>query len=351
MSGRFFAIPFFSAVILIVCSGRSNFRYNDAHYLAILLVVIGFSVLWPYSPLISGKGYRINDLNYTDKYRIADERGSYYRWTGLLRNVNNKYLDTLEWVKIGKRACNRKVRFFVTDAVGFQGFYAGPQVHLLDYYALGDPLLAHLPSHKSLYQRIGHFQRLIPDGYYATLLTGKNIITDKNLAQYYEKLRYITRGDLFDIKRLETIWDLNRGKYNYLINYEYYRNAPEIKHMVEHIRIGVNYEQQKRYDDAEREYELALRFNSNRPLPHIQLGELYLRQKQYAKAEQEFKLVLALNSDNYLHNARAYNNLGQLNLVLDRKKEAINYFENAIRIDPLNEEYERNLKDALANNF
>ena len=35
-------------------------------------------------------------------------------------------------------------------AVGMRGFYAGPQVHLVDRLGLGDPLLARIPAIRGL---------------------------------------------------------------------------------------------------------------------------------------------------------------------------------------------------------
>jgi hypothetical protein len=55
------------------------------------------------------------------------------------------------------------------------------------------------------------------------LNSGKNVIRDKNLATYYDKLSLITRGRLFDINRLIEIWNMNTGKYNKLIDFDTYR--------------------------------------------------------------------------------------------------------------------------------
>ena len=64
----------------------------------------------------------------------------------------------------------------------------------MDHYALGDPLLARLPPIPEPFWRIGHFWRLPPFGYYTTILTGRNLLVEPGLAEYYEKLSLITRG-------------------------------------------------------------------------------------------------------------------------------------------------------------
>jgi len=51
-----------------------------------------------------------------------------------------------------------------------------------------------------------------------TLKTGQNKIKDMRLAQYYDKLSLITRGRLFDTKRIKEIWNINSGKYSNIIH-------------------------------------------------------------------------------------------------------------------------------------
>jgi arabinofuranosyltransferase len=112
----------------------------------------------------------------------------------------------------------------VRGNLGYLGYYAGPGIHILDIYALGDPLLARLPAvdrdplllmlnerlaHKNW--RVGHFVRKVPLGYVETLITGENRIRDPRLAAYYERIALVTRGPLLDRRRLAGIWDLNFG--------------------------------------------------------------------------------------------------------------------------------------------
>ena len=57
-----------------------------------------------------------------------------------------------------------------------------------------------------------------------TLLTGENVLKDKNLAAYYDKIRLITRGPLFTRERWKAIVNMNLGRYDYLIDWEYYKS-------------------------------------------------------------------------------------------------------------------------------
>ena len=109
----------------------------------------------------------------------------------------------------------------VFNAIGYFGYAAGPQVHVLDDLALADPLLARLPlSPTELnHWRIGHFLRDIPPGYEKTLETGTNMIQDPGLAQYYAKLHDVVSGPLFSGQRLLEIWNFNIGAYNSLLQH------------------------------------------------------------------------------------------------------------------------------------
>jgi hypothetical protein len=110
-------------------------------------------------------------------------------------------------------------------SVGFYGYYAGPQVHVVDLLGLADPLLARLPP-TSRNWRIGHYGRTVPDGYVESLATGENYIEDDELAVYYEKLASVIRGDLFDPQRWVDVWRLNTGAYDgYRDAYAYVRGS------------------------------------------------------------------------------------------------------------------------------
>ncbi|MCJ7435793.1 MAG: hypothetical protein MUO77_20115, partial [Anaerolineales bacterium] len=65
--------------------------------------------------------------------------------------------------------------------------------------------------------RIGHYKHIIPQGYVETLASGQNQIRNPNIAEYYDKLSFAIKSDLWSLPRLIEIWNLNTGKYNYLI--------------------------------------------------------------------------------------------------------------------------------------
>ena len=148
---------------------------------------------------------------------INDERAYYYPISGLMnyRPGRDIPFSGEGWVEHGKalRASGKSV--VDEKNVGYIGYFAGPAVHIVDLYALCDPLLARLPV--SGPWRIGHFEREIPQGYLQTLRTDVNQVADPSLAAYYDQLALITRGPLFSRERLIAIWKMNTGQFNYLL--------------------------------------------------------------------------------------------------------------------------------------
>lgn len=71
----------------------------------------------------------------------------------------------------------------------------------------------------------GHWYRHVPAGYVESLETGRNVIRDRDLARLYDVLRLVTRGPLFGAGRLEAIWELNVGRYDWLVDEDFYRHA------------------------------------------------------------------------------------------------------------------------------
>jgi arabinofuranosyltransferase len=88
---------------------------------------------------------------------------------------------------------------------GFFGFYAGPDVHLLDPFALADPLLSRLPAFRMPRFRAGHLPRPIPPGYVESERTGEDHFQDPVLGRLWQRVRLLTNGPLFTRERWEAI--------------------------------------------------------------------------------------------------------------------------------------------------
>ena len=105
--------------------------------------------------------------------------------------------------------------------------FCNSDLYMTDDIALGDPFLSKMPLSKNRgwqhgdQWRIGHLYRAVPTGYRETILTGENMIKNKDLAQYYDVIHEMTSGELFSMKRMTTVIDWNLGKYDYLLeNYK-----------------------------------------------------------------------------------------------------------------------------------
>jgi arabinofuranosyltransferase len=218
MSGRFFALPFFIAIVLCI--------YNLDHF-RFALVLTGVCVLYMiWSPVSSIKfgtsayGIPKQNQSYIDtKWFVSHEGAALIDWTPA------KSLPDNQWYHYGE-----KIRFvpgklhiggaFGGEAIGYIGYTAGPTKFIVDKVGLGDPLLARLPAiQPNSYSewKSGHFHRTIPDGYLESVERNINVIQQQGIHDYYENIRIITRGDLFTFDRLKTIWHMNIGDYNYLI--------------------------------------------------------------------------------------------------------------------------------------
>jgi arabinofuranosyltransferase len=217
MSGRFFAVPFFCAVINI-CAVRPEI--SKIIWAPVLCFCLFIGLQTPYTPVFSDETYKNRELSYGG---IADERGWYYPCTGYLLGLKRKTMPSCGWAWQGRELRNQEPQVITHTNIGLIGFYAGPGVHFIDTLALTDPLLSKLNIINPKYWRIGHFRRHIPEGYINTIETGQNMLADKRLADYYSKLSFIIKGNLFSKERIKEIINMNSGAYDHLLSR--YRNA------------------------------------------------------------------------------------------------------------------------------
>lgn len=230
MSGRFFALPF-----LCLVAGLNSVQFSRSIVVrsvtAALMLSLG--LLSPYSPLFSGKSYRSKDTltDLVDDHGICDERGFYYAFTGLLNQQPPRKYEKHPDALRGKLAKEIQQKVNINGAVGLLGYFAGPNVFVLDYHGLGDPVLSRLPvvledkefvnwytqlkkKAPQFNWRIGHFRRNIPAGYLPTLLTGDNHFRDSTLAQGWALLQPILTQPLMDASRWKaftTLWMKHAG--------------------------------------------------------------------------------------------------------------------------------------------
>jgi len=332
MSGRFLAAPFWCSVLLIC----RHFPFSSRRiWAAALCAALLVGWLSPYTPYSSGGDYK------PEKAREhLDERGNFYQNTGLLKALakapGEEFPD--HWWAARARAVRRgnlrpqisKDRVegaLIVPAegdstivaawtnVGFSGFYAGPRVHIVDAIALAEPLLARLPARLDPKTGAGHYGRIMPEGYLETHVSGRNQIADENLAAYYEKLRLVIRGDLFDPQRLREIWNFGRGKYDDLIDFDSYRfpSALEVAlsetriepvNPAAHIEAGKEYFKTGEGEKAIAHLNTALQSNPLSFTNCFIVGRTYAAQNQAELARAAFRQAIQ-NRAAYLRDLEA----------------------------------------------
>ena len=214
MTGRFLAAPLLQSVVVLA---RATELRGQVVSGVLVLAAIGFGLLAPRPNLSSGADYRATTI---DAHGIADERGTYYRSSGLLRQWTLRHDPTsgargrggAVSALLRAQGKTRKV-VCVVDVAGVVGYGFGPLGHFVDIW-LCDPLLARLPVVDLRHWRTGHYEKRIPEGYIESIATNTNRIRHPRLAHYYEALRQVTRGELWSLTRLRTAWDLLLGRYD-----------------------------------------------------------------------------------------------------------------------------------------
>ena len=210
MQGRFFAVPFFICVMVLA---RQKELYWAKTFIPALLLCFMLAMAPPsYSFLL--------DSLEGNENKSVPAREFYAPGSGLKKMIEegntgmayNTFVATaLKWKH--DAASSRQV--YSIHSLGFPGYFAGPKVHIVDRLGLSDAFLSHLKG--KFFEKAGHIYRDLPEGYMESIKTGKNMIKDRNLAEYYDKISLITSGRLTDPERFRAILKMNTGQYDYLL--------------------------------------------------------------------------------------------------------------------------------------
>ncbi len=214
MSGRYFTAPLLMAAALLSRIEAISFK---AWGLSLALIwAVGILPIYAIPERSPSFGKDTKNLKvFIDSHGISDERRFYYGQMGFLPGLANGLPSGYkgEWVYQKQET----IQVELVGTLGVTGYRLGPNVHVIDRNALADPLMGRMPLQDTTHWRIGHFRHVIPDGYLETLASGENQIKDPNIRLYYEKLSFVIKGDLWSWPRFVEIWNLNVGKYDYLI--------------------------------------------------------------------------------------------------------------------------------------
>ena len=208
MSGRFFAMPF---VVSHIATLRT-IAGTDYHLPAAAILVL-YNLVIPLAPVKTTATYDAG-WPWRSQNGIKDERGHYHRITNVFFYSPFRELPDHTWVREGRSFRQSPEKVTVQGSIGFYGLEAGPEKHLVDRNALSDPLLARLPVSPRLYFEFyaGHYFRDIPDGYLESINSGRNLIREPLVRDYYDRLLQVVKGPLFSVARFKNIWYLNAGE-------------------------------------------------------------------------------------------------------------------------------------------
>ncbi len=235
MQGRFFSVPVMIAVILHTYNRFERFSWKST---LSMVMLIGIGLLAPRPNLISGSQLGSVSSNVEDT-GIADERAFFFHTNGLLNYEWKKGFTEHQFAQYGMEMKKQERKVVMQGPVGMMGYYAGPEVHIVDHYGVCDPLLAHLPFDGDPRWRVGHFNRQVPQGYIQTLLKEENHFYNPNVALFYEKVQWLTRKPLFSWQRMVEIVKMNLGWYNHLLDSPYTIPVPERRIPIQKMQVYV----------------------------------------------------------------------------------------------------------------
>lgn len=101
------------------------------------------------------------------------------------------------------------------------------------------------------------------------------------------------------------------------------------------------------YSQAEAEYKKALEKKNNMPEAIFNLGDAQYQQKRYDEAQKQFQLSAQTNADKGVK-AKAYHNLGNSFLSKEKYEDAVRAYKEALKLNPHDTDTKYNLAYANA---
>jgi arabinofuranosyltransferase len=221
MSGRFLSSPYLISALCIVRSFDASSPVAVKVLRFSLLALLVYCVGMPHSPIRTIGMYDVSAGWWFDDW-ITDKRGNDSERASITLYIRHmagavKFPNS-PWYEEGLSFRQADERVVVRDnTIGLFGYAAGPTKLIVDPLGLSDPLLSRLPMCPGQEWRPGHIRREIPSGYLETLRGGRNVLDDPDLREFYDKIVVITRERIWSAHRLKTIFQINTGKFDHLI--------------------------------------------------------------------------------------------------------------------------------------
>ncbi len=203
MTGRFLTTPFIASVVVL---SRVELE-SLPQFCTALGVVLAIGIASPRPPILMREEY----VSLAQSPQIIDdERGYRHLDTSFLRLHRGGDMSKITgWIGDGVKARVDREPVVVYRNIGYFGFFAGPGVHVIDPYGIGDALMARIRFEAPEWVP-GHFYRIVPDGYLDAALD-RGEIKDSATELYWKKLELVTRGPIFSPARLWMVIRFNIG--------------------------------------------------------------------------------------------------------------------------------------------
>ena len=241
MGGRFLSSPFFLSVIVIMnflsekkipkSNGNKATRRKSSRSLnfikkrkyALIYVIVIYNIIVPLSPLKTPfhsdqkmkNNFKVTLFNLDNSLDNIYQNVDYYYSSNLLFYSKGGFpFSNLKFHSVincehCRQLRNENERASIGGG-GLLGFCMGPSHYLIDPLVITDPLLARLPvTDISMGFVPGHITKKIPNGLLESYINNLNMLKDKNLKEYYNKIFVVTRGKLFTKERFKYIYELN----------------------------------------------------------------------------------------------------------------------------------------------
>lgn len=221
MAGRFFATPLFITHMLALAVIARE-AINPLRIVLIAGVLIGVYGWYAQDRASCRVCYQIDPGTMIDARSIFDKNQLVKSFWPIAIRTRGEH----GFAREGKALRHMPPpRIKVQNFAGMAGYYAGPDVILVDQHGLSDPLLARLPASRNDRFYAGHFYRELPQGYLYALHTGSTQQMDVMLASYYQALKVITHEPVFNFDRLYTLLAFYLGDFDAMRD-DYVRRHP-----------------------------------------------------------------------------------------------------------------------------
>lgn len=226
MMGRFLTPPAWLALLILARDRRWDRR--SAVVASALTMSLAFVGERP--PVLTGPDDVWRPDQPRHRHGVSDERAFYARGSSLWTAWQGGSPPVHRWRELGEHGRKHPSKVVVFSTMGLYGYYAPPHIHIIDGFALADPLLARLPARRQVDWRAGHLSRPFPTGFLRSRRERTNEIEDPAVARLHDALIRVHRGEPWSIERFAEIARLHLGLYMDDIDFERYRyfDAPEI---------------------------------------------------------------------------------------------------------------------------